>query len=565
MLAIALLSILAGALTALAPCVLPFLPIIVGGSIDGNSNRKRPFIVAGSLIISLLIFTLLLKATTLLINIDPRVWAIGSGILVIVLGISMLIPDLWARVMMWTRLGNKTHDMLHNAQSQKNGTLSAILTGAALGPVFSSCSPTYAWVIATVLPAKPLAGMLYLSLYCIGLAAVLLAIALLGRSLVQKLGWAANPRGWFQRILAALFILVGIFILTGFDKKIEAVVTNWTPSLTQIEEKLLPSDGPNKPVSQSESNKESNADSLKNFGKAPELVGIKDWINSNPLQLKELRGKVVLIDFWTYSCINCQRTQPYLNTWYEKYHDKGFEIIGVHAPEFAFEKVAANVKKAVKNAGITYPVALDNDFDTWRSYSNRYWPAKYLIDKQGNVRYVHFGEGEYDKTEDAIQQLLSVQAPISQPKQKVETPSEGQSPETYLGTERANGFVGTPDLSDGVKTYKSVPSLPLDSWTLSGNWEVNGEKITARSNGAKLTYRFSAKDVYLVMGSDSPAEVKVSVEGIPQPGGKDVHNGIVKVDSYRLYRLVSLPKLAKGLTVTIEFAKGVSANAFTFG
>ena len=565
MLAIALLSLLAGALTALAPCVLPFLPIIVGGSLDGGGGRKRPFIVAGSLIVSLLLFTLLLKATTLLIDIDPRVWAIGSGVLVIILGITMLIPDLWARVMMWTRIGGKTHDMLHNAQNQKNTTLSAVLTGAALGPVFSSCSPTYAWVIATVLPAEPLAGMLYLGLYCIGLAAVLLAIALLGRALVQKLGWAANPKGWFQRILAILFIIVGVLVLTGTDKKIEAVVTNWTPSLTQIEEKLLPGQNSGGTTEGSSTDGDKDSSNLENLGTAPELTGINDWINSKPLQLKDLRGKVVLIDFWTYSCINCQRTQPYLNAWYDSYHDKGFEIIGVHAPEFAFEKLPANVQKAVKAANIKYPVALDNDFATWHAYSNQYWPAKYLIDKQGNVRYTHFGEGDYDQTEAAIQKLLAVDAPMSKPKQQPETASAGQSPETYLGTARARGFTGTPELSNGTNTYQAATSLPLDGWTLSGNWKVDSEKITAGTDGAKLRYQFSGKEVFLVMGADKPTDVKVSVDGVPQPGGKDVHNGQVTVDGYRLYRLVSLPKVTDRSVVTIEFSKGVSANAFTFG
>ncbi|OKL50541.1 cytochrome c biogenesis protein DipZ [Boudabousia marimammalium] len=565
MLIIALLSLLAGMLSALAPCVLPFLPIIVGGSLDNKGGWKRPLIVSASLVTSLLVFTVLLKASTLLIDIDPGVWPFISGILVIILGFVMLFPSLWARVMTWTKLGNKSHEMLDNARSKNNGTWSAILTGAALGPVFSSCSPTYAWVIATVLPAEPAVGLFYLAMYCIGLAIVLLAIAMLGRALITKLGWLANPYGWFQRALAILFILVGISIVTGVDKKIQTWAVDWAPSITQLEESLIP-DSDNGAGAE-----ESPAGELLPAGtQAPELAGLQEWINSNPTTLEQLKGKVVLIDFWTYSCINCQRTQPYLNAWYDNYHDKGFEIIGVHAPEFAFEKVPANVENAVQEAGIKYPVALDNNFTTWRAFNNRYWPAKYLIDKNGDIRYTHFGEGDYEQTESAIQQLLNVDAPSAKPQGMVETSSEKQSPETYLGVNRARGFVGTPHLQAGLNTYQPAESITQNEWTLGGDWEVDGEKITAKSAGATLSYRFTGKKMFLVMGAEgvpagASSQVKVMVDGISQPGGMDVKDGQVKVQDYRLYRLVELPEITEGTQVTLTFDKGVSANAFTFG
>lgn len=240
MLLSSLLSFVAGVLTVLAPCVLPFLPVIVGGSLQGR--RARPYIVAASLVLSLLVFTLLLKASTALLGIDARVWSIISGVLVMLLGVSMLFPGLWAGLSQRLRFGSGAHKLLHSAQDASNSWLSAVLTGVALGPVFSSCSPTYAWVVATVLPASPAEGMLYLTLYCVGVAGVLLLIALLGRKLVQRLRWAADPRGKFQRAIAVLFIIVGLFVATGLDKSLQTWLVANGPDLTFLEHAFLPSD-----------------------------------------------------------------------------------------------------------------------------------------------------------------------------------------------------------------------------------------------------------------------------------------------------------------------------------
>ncbi len=403
----ALLSFIAGLLTALAPCVLPLLPIILGGSFDPEDrDRKRPYIITASLVASLILFTILLKASTILIGVDPKVWVYISGTLVIILGLFMLFPDLWAKIIGRLGFEHRSQSLLGSAFKNKNKTISAIFIGAALGPVFSSCSPTYAWVLATVLPSNTLLGLFYLAIYCLGVATSLLAIALLGRKLLEKVKWASNPKGWFQRIIAILFIIVGLFIITGWDKKAQTwLVDKDYFNLIQLEQKLVPGEDSAKAPQPSASNSNKQVFNIDPY-QAPELQEIVAWVNSNPQTIAGLKGKVVLIDFWTYSCINCQRTEPYLNAWYDKYKDNGFVIIGVHAPEFAFEKVPENVSNAVKEAGIKYPVALDNNFATWRAYSNRFWPAKYLIDKDGQVRYTHFGEGDYDITESTIQALL---------------------------------------------------------------------------------------------------------------------------------------------------------------
>ncbi|WCC79096.1 redoxin domain-containing protein [Cutibacterium equinum] len=550
---VALLSLLAGALSVLAPCVLPFLPVIVGGSVTPG-GRRRPYLIAASLTVSLIVFTLLLKVSTALIGIDPRVWAIASGALVSALGVAMLLPGLWARISEWTRLNSKSHALLESAKSGKSATLGAVLTGIALGPVFSSCSPTYAWVIATVLPANPTVGTIYLACYCVGMAGTLLGVSLAGRKLISRLGWAANPKGWFQRSIAVLFIIVGILVATGLDKRVQTWSVDHLPVVSNVERKLVPT---SQPVPREQH------DSATSSGAAPEITGIQEWINSKPLKLSELRGQVVLVDFWTYSCINCIRTQPYLNDWYSKYHDDGFEIIGVHAPEFAFEKVPANVKRAVQDAHIRYPVALDNNFATWQAYQNQYWPAKYLVDKQGNIVWSHFGEGGYSEAEAKITELLEVK------KRGDARPEQGfahhvQSPETYLGVDRAEGFVGQPGLRKGRSRYRAA-DLPLNNWTLDGDFSVDDESIVSETDGV-LKYHFTGREVFLVLSSvdGSPRRVGVSLNSSHSPGGADVRDGAVTVQSSRLYKLVRSPN-ATDDTLVLRLPKGVRANAFTFG
>lgn len=560
----ALLSYLAGLLTVLAPCVLPLLPVILGGSLDANDrDRRRPYIIAASLVASLIVFTVLLKASTILIGVDPRVWSIGAGVLVIILGFFMLFPNLWAQLIGRLGIEHRSQSLLGKAFRTENRTWSAVLTGAALGPVFSSCSPTYVWVIATVLPANSVTGVIYLVIYCLGVATALLAVALLGRRLLGKIKWASNPKGWFQRAIAILFILVGIFVATGWDKKVQTyLVEKDFLNLIELEQKLVPDAG--------SSSSRSDA-SVTKANTAPEFQGIQNWINSDPLTLAELKGKVVLVDFWTYSCINCVRTQPYLNAWHDKYEDDGLVTVGMHAPEFSFEKVPENVERAIKDADIKYPVAMDNDFKTWNAYHNQYWPAKYLIDKNGTIRYTHFGEGEYEETEKTIQDLLkesgkTVNASI-EAKKDTGSSQYGQTPETYLGYERAESFVNNDEfIINKPVSYTLNKNLNRDEWSLGGRWQVNDESSQAMVDGAKLQLNFSAKEVYLVMSGPPGALVDVSVKGMSEPGGLDVNsNKQVKLDGARLYKLVDTKKFVQNKQLTLTFPAGVTINALTFG
>jgi cytochrome c biogenesis protein CcdA/thiol-disulfide isomerase/thioredoxin len=571
MLLTAFLSYVAGLLTALAPCVLPLLPIILGGSLAGDKKDKwRPYIITASLVVSLILFTILLKASTALIGIDPRVWAIGSGILVIILGFFMLFPDLWAQIIGKLGIEHRSQGLLGKAYKQENGVLSAILIGAALGPIFSSCSPTYAWVIATVLPSSALLGMFYLTFYVLGVATALLAIALLGRKLLERIKWASDPKGWFQRGIAILFIIVGIFVATGLDKNVQTyLVEKDFLNIKLLEEKLVPeNNSPAKSNSNSSANKQKFNVAAYD---APELKNIAAWINSDPQTIESLKGRVVLVDFWTYSCINCQRTQPYLNAWYDKYKDDGFVILGVHAPEFAFEKVTENVQKAVVDASIKYPVALDNNFSTWQAYENRFWPAKYLIDKDGQVRYTHFGEGDYDKTEETIQTLLKESGQTVTDKIEANRTTgpinRGQTPETYLGYARAERFANSNQfVADKPIEYSLRSQLANNEWSLGGKWQINDESSQSLASSTKLSINFSGKEVYLVMSGPPGSSVAVSVDGLSKPGGSDIDTkGQVNIDGARLYKIVNTGQYMTNKKLTLTFPIGVTVNAFTFG
>ncbi|MBC7581903.1 cytochrome c biogenesis protein DipZ [Aeromicrobium sp.] len=567
-------SFLAGVLTSLAPCILPLLPVIIGSSVlsegDEKANRRKPFIIVTSLIVSVIAFTLLLKVSSIATGINPDVLLYLSGGLVVIIGVAMLFPMLWVRMSAAVGFEHSSNKFLGKAYQQK-GTTGAVLTGAALGPVFSSCSPVYALILATILPVNLAQGLVYIVVYALGLGVALIAIALLGKRLTSKIGWAVNPNGVFRKVLAVILILVGLLVATGLDARFQVWAAEHIPGVSSIEERLLP-----KNVNVSDSNIPvsalSNGEKRFNVNpyRAPEFAGIVDWINTQPLTMENLKGKVVLIDFWTYSCINCQRTQPYLNTWYDKYEKDGFVIIGVHAPEFSFEKVSANVRNAVKDEKIKYPVALDNDFKTWNSYKNQFWPAKYLINKDGQVRYTHFGEGKYEETESAIQTLLKekgskVSASIT--KESAVAQNSAETPETYLSYSRGERFQNMDQFkADTDVTYSLANSLASNQWGLAGMWQVGEQSSLSKADKSVLKYNFNAKHVYLVMDGPVGSRVDVQLNGQKLFAGKDVDaNGQVLLDGPRLYELVSAVSFVRNGQLKLTFPNGVRINAFTFG
>jgi cytochrome c biogenesis protein CcdA/thiol-disulfide isomerase/thioredoxin len=576
-------SFISGILTVLAPCVLPLLPIIIGSSITEKS-RSKPFIITGSLAVSLTLFTLLLKTSTLFVDVDPIVWKYISGGLVLIFGLTYLFPDLWSKITAGSKLSNKSDQLLEKA-SQKQGSLKSILIGASLGPVFASCSPTYSLILATVLPVNFVSGVIYIIVYSLGLSLIMLLIALLGRSFVDKLKVFANPNGWFKKTLGFIFIIVGIFIITGIDKTIEtAILDSGFFDITKIEQQILDKNFANPLTSSGLISNPLNSRFLnvQNPKAAPEITGISDWINSDPQKISDLKGKVVLVDFWTYSCINCQRTLPFVTKWYDNYKDEGFVVLGIHAPEFSFEKNKDNVQDFVRKNNINYPVGLDNSFSTWNAYSNRFWPAQYLIDKDGNIRRTHFGEGEYEETEKAIRFLLSEKTSNNElPKEVAANVSslKGQSSycevqtlqcvnttaETYLGYDRLENFKNVNLLqADKDNNYELIDPDSVGAWSLDGNWNVGNESITSKQSGNRLKLKFNAKKVYLVISGEG--SVKVSVNGEKSNLGKDVDaNGVLNVSGSNLYEIVSANPYLIGGLLELEVPTGVSFNAFTFG
>jgi thiol-disulfide isomerase/thioredoxin len=291
---------------------------------------------------------------------------------------------------------------------------------------------------------------------------------------------------------------------------------------------------------------------LPDYGLAPALKPDGDWINTKPFTLSQLRGKVVLIDFWTYSCINCLRTLPHLKAWYATYHRDGLVIVGVHTPEFAFEHVSSNVRAAVKRLGITYPVVQDNRFKTWDNYANQYWPAEYLIDKTGHVRHTHFGEGEYDQTEALIRRLLGANGTHAR-RLADSTPTGLLTPETYLGYTRLANYVGTHVSPDRLASYTLPATIPQNSVAYGGRWRVGPERIVAGKD-ARLRLHFHAKDVYIVLGGHGT--VRALIDGKPAT--------TLQVDAQRLYTVRASNKTADA-TLELRFTPGIQGYSFTFG
>lgn len=561
-------AFIAGMLTVLAPCILALLPIIIGGSVQGDAkDRKRPVVIAVSLAVSILVFTLLLKATSLLVAVDPKTITYISGGIIVAVGLLTLFPAFYAQLLIKLGVEHRAQTVLGKSFQNKSSLIGPIITGAALGPVFSSCSPVYAYILATVLPVNFGQAMAYIISYILGLALVMLLIGYYGQRFVGKIKFASDPKGWFQRGIAILFIIVGLLVATGYDKKFQTYVSEHTPfNFDALSSKLLPA-----------SERESAQSGVLNVVPypAPEFTGLDGWINSKPLTMKELKGKVVLVDFWTYSCINCIRNNPYIEGWYEKYQDQGLVVVGSHAPEFAFEKVKANVQKAVKDQGLTYPVALDNDLATWAAFQNRSWPTAYLIDAEGQVRRVHEGEGQYAETEEAIRQLLKEKGAdltaIKLDNGDAALPIRAdQTPETYLGLRRASNYTGLPALGAApTSTFTAAPALRSNEWSLGGTWEIGQEKIIARGDST-LRFKTNAKDVYIVGASPAaPQAVGVTLGGQPISttgrAGPDVKNSQFRVSEAKLYRIAAWPKFTKDQVIELSVPDGVELNVFTFG
>lgn len=579
-----IVSFLAGVLTVLAPCVLPLLPIIIGGSVGGA--KRNPFVITGSLAFAIVAFTLLLKFSTLFINIPQALWSTISGVIIIFFGLISVFPGVWEKLNFKLGLSRRSDTMLAESARAKTWW-SDIFIGLSLGPVFSSCSPTYFLILATVLPRSLAVGTVYLLVYALGLSGALLLVSLLGQRFIKNARFAADPRGWFKRGLGILFIVVGVFILTGLDKKVQTfLVQRGYYDVSNIEEKLLQkvqATSPDMPTSSVEQALSMAIPSAKNFPRYREIAKPAGYLNTAPLTIGSLVGKkIILVDFLTYSCINCIRTFPYLNAWYDKYQAQGFEIIGIHTPEFAFEHKIENVREALKKYGIKFPVVLDNDYGTWNAYGNNYWPRKYLIDIDGYVVYDHIGEGGYDETEEKIQALLREKKMRDQ--QPVATVPGGtvvtgtpigdvNSPETYFGSERNEYLVNGKQYTSGTQTFVLPKNLSRNTLALSGTWNFESEFAESKTADASIVYRYSAPSVFFVASAAQEIAVKILRDGkplTPDIAGDDIYfkNGesFFNVKEDRLYSIVrDVKDGTEHLLQMIITLPGLKAYTFTFG
>ncbi len=518
-----LVSFVAGILTVLAPCVLPLLPIIVGGAAQ-DARRRNPYVITASLAASIVAFTLLLKFSAAFVSVPQVAWTSISGGMLIAFGLVSLFPSVWEKISGRFAL-QKNADALLEGSAKKSGMAGDVFVGLSLGPVFSSCSPTYFLILATVLPQSFLVGAVYLVVYAAGLSVALLAISLLGQRLVRRVRFLADPNGWFKKAIGALFVVVGFVVATGNVVRVEVwLAEHGYPSVTGIENALL--------------EKTSSPPSSIFSERYHEIANPSGFVNSDPITIGQFVGKkVVLVDFMTYSCINCIRTFPHLVAWDKKYRDQGLQVIGIHTPEFAFEKKQTNVEDAMRRFGIAFPIVLDNDYGTWNAYGNNYWPREYLIDLQGNIAYDVVGEGGTEETEAKIRELLGLDA---MPETAAESPSSTGpiSPETYFGSNRAVRSSNGPELG--------------------GGWNVTPEAAVTTKPGATVRYRFQARQVYLVASAKNPTAIGVSVDGVSKDS--------VIVSDEKLYALLDDKKSVGShlLELTIP-AAGVSLYTFTFG
>jgi cytochrome c biogenesis protein CcdA/thiol-disulfide isomerase/thioredoxin len=574
-----LLAYLGGVLTIVSPCILPVLPFVF-------TRAGQPFLRNGLPMLLGMALTFALVGTLAAV---AGGWAIAANrygrdvalALLAVFGLTLLFPRLSDRVMRpLVALGGRLSETADAGPRGGRGEVAAAaLLGVATGLLWAPCAGPILGLILTgaALQGASVQASLLLLAYAAG-SATSLALALrLGGGFFNAMKRSIGASEWIRRALGALVLVAVAAIAFGLDAGLLTRLS--TASTSSLEQGLLDKARVGAPPP---SAAPAASGVLPVEGVAPPLAGAVEWLNSPPLTLAQLKGKVVVVDFWTYSCINCLRSLPYVRAWAEKYKEQGLVVIGVHAPEFAFEKNVDNVKKAVADLHIGYPVAIDNDFAIWRAFHNNYWPAHYFIDAQGRIRHHHFGEGHYEDSERVIRQLLAeaghapggalaTAAVAASGIQQAADMRDVKSPETYVGYARAENFAGTAT-RDAPARYTVPPAPPLNRWGLVGAWTVKAEHAEADAAGASIVYRFHARDLHLVLGPGAdgqPVRFRVTIDGQP-PGashGDDTDaDGRGTVDSQRLYQLVRQPGPVQDHTFEIRFeAPGVQAFAFTFG
>jgi cytochrome c biogenesis protein CcdA/thiol-disulfide isomerase/thioredoxin len=559
MLSLALIGLLGGLITGISPCILPVLPVIFfsgtqssgtqsadDGAVAVKTKREvgRPYRVIGGLVLSFSLVTLVGSALLSLLHLpqDAIRWIALAALVAIGLGLifprfEQLLERPFARI----------------PQKQITTRAGGFGLGLALGVLYVPCAgPVLAAIVVAGATANIGLPVVVLTVaFALGTAVPLLFFALAGQRVTQRISAFRRHQRQIRVTAGVVTLLLAVALVFNLPAALQRAIPDYTSSLQnkvggdeQLQQKL---GGIVNDQNKELANCTSGSAQLQNCGPAPDLRGINAWLNTpgdKPIDLKALRGKVVLIDFWAYSCINCQRAIPHVEGWYKAYQDDGFEVIGVHTPEYAFEKVTGNVEKGAADIGITYPIALDNSYSTWTNYRNKYWPAEYLIDASGVVRHVSFGEGDYDGTEKLIRQLISTARPGVRLPPAVDapdtTPAGGLTPETYFGVGKMVNYAGGGAYDKGQANFTFPAALPNDTFALQGPWTLDYQGATADSDSSSIKLNYHAKNVYLVVGGTGNLTVTrdgktttVPVSGPPTSrqivGGKDVARGLLDV------------------------------------
>jgi cytochrome c biogenesis protein CcdA/thiol-disulfide isomerase/thioredoxin len=558
-----LIGLVGGIITGLSPCVLPVLPVVLlgGGSAepDAEGARRRPYLVVLGLTLSFAVFTLF--GTLILESLhlpDDAIRWVGLALLVLV-GLGLLVPA----------LGHLLERPFYRFPQRVVGTGgNGFVLGIALGAVFVPCAgPVLAAI--TVAGATDHIGLRTIGLtlgFAVGTAIPLLAFALAGRGITKRLSSFRRHQGAFRAASGVVMIVLAVALTFNISDIIQRDIPNYAQAAGNSLEKgaaaaAAPQGGGAGAVSLQDCQSAAmyGGSGLEQCGAAPAFAGIQQWLNTPggaPVSMASLRGKVVLVDFWAYSCINCQRELPHVEAWYKNYAADGFAVVGVHTPEYAFEHVPSNVAAGVSRIGLTFPVALDNSYDTWNAFDNQSWPAAYLIDATGQIRHVSIGEGDYSGEEQLIRQLLLAAHPsVTLPKPTDlpdTTPTDqDQTPESYLGAEREQAYDGSTTYASGLFTMPNA--LSANSYGLGGSWSIGQQAITA-GKGAAIGLAFHASYVYLDVGGTGTLTVTA--------GGKTKD---IKVSGAPDIYTVATEQPAASGTVTIKLSPGLAAYSFTFG